>query len=249
MPDAVEPLFLLLAGVVAGVIGTSGGITSLVAYPALLAVGIPPLAANVTNAVSLLGSGFGSAVRSGPELAGHGSTIRAWMPLTMLLSLSGAVLLILTPSRAFDRIVPFLLATGAITLLLQPLIARSQARRGAGTNRAAVVLAGAGTAVYNGYFGAGAGILMIAVLLLGTEPVLPRANALKNVILLAADVLPAILFAFTGGVVWAAVWPLGIGALLGGLIGPSVARRVPADALRILIASSGLALAAWLLFR
>ena len=80
MPDAAEPLFLLLAGVVAGIIGTSGGITSLVAYPALLAVGIPPLAANVTNAVSLLGSGFGSTLRSRPELAGHASTIRAWLP-------------------------------------------------------------------------------------------------------------------------------------------------------------------------
>ena len=249
MPDAAEPLFLLLAGVVAGIIGTSGGITSLVAYPALLAVGIPPLAANVTNAVSLLGSGFGSTLRSRPELAGHASTIRAWLPLTVLLSLGGAVLLILTPSRAFDRIVPFLIATGSITLLLQPLIARSRARRGTSTNRTAVVLAGAGTALYNGYFGAGSGILLIAVLLLSTEPVLPRANALKNVILLAADVLPAILFALTGAVVWQAVWPLGIGALLGGLIGPSVARRVPADVLRILIAASGLALAVWLLLR
>lgn len=242
-------LFLVVAGIVAGVIGTAGGITSLVAYPALLAVGLSPLAANVTNSVALLGSGIGSAVRSGPELEGHGKTIRTWLPASVSMSLAGAVLLVMTPGEVFDRIVPFLVALGALVLLLQPAIGRWQTRRDVRLPGVAVGSAGAGVAIYNGYFGAGSGIFMIALLLLTTEPVLHRANALKNVILLAADVLPAVLFAVLGRVVWHAVWPLALGAVLGGLIGPSVARRVPAGVLRVLIAVCGFVLAGWLLVR
>jgi len=240
-------MFLLGAGVVAGVVGTAGGITSLVAYPALLAVGISPLAANVTNSVAVLGSGFGSALRAGPDVAGHGRTLRIWGPACVLLSLAGAVLLVVTPGTVFNRIVPFLVAVGSVTLLVQPAIAARQARRGRTAGRATVAISGAGVAVYNGYFGAGSGILMIALLLLSTEPVLHRANSLKNVILFASDLLPAVLFAVLGTVVWHAVWPLGAGALLGGLIGPAVARRVRPGVLRILIAACGFVLAGWLL--
>lgn len=247
MHGVVEWIFLLLAGVLAGVIGTAGGITSLVAYPSLLAVGLAPLAANVTNSVALLGSGLGSAARARPDIPGHARTLRAWIPQSVVFSLGGAVLLVLTPSTVFGRIVPFLVATGSIILLLQPTITAWQERRGVSTNAAVVRSAGAGVAVYNGYFGAGSGILLIALLLFTTESELFRANALKNVILVAADVLPAVVFAVYGTVVWHAVWPLGVGALVGGLIGPSVARRVPATVLRVLIASCGLALAVYLL--
>ncbi|GGF11510.1 sulfite exporter TauE/SafE family protein [Subtercola lobariae] len=246
MDSAIQWWFLLGAGVVAGVIGTAGGITSLVAYPALLAVGIPPLAANVTNSVALLGSGFGSALRARLDLTGHSSTLRTWLPPTALFSLAGAVLLVVTPSAVFDNVVPFLVATGSVILLVQPAISRWQARVGSRANKTVVRASGAGVAVYNGYFGAGSGILLIALLLFTTEPVLHRANALKNVILVASDILPAVLFAVVGSVVWPAVWPLGIGALAGGLIGPSVARRVPAAVLRPAIAACGLALAVWL---
>lgn len=245
----IEWVFLVGAGVVAGVVGTAGGITSLVAYPALLAVGIPPLAANVTNSVALLGSGLGSVLRAGPDVAGHGRTLRLWGPACMLLSLTGAVLLVVTPGAAFDRIVPFLVAAGSVVLLLQPAIAARQAQRGRPANRTAIAISGTGVSIYNGYFGAGSGILMIALLLLTTEPVLHRANSLKNVILFAADLLPAVLFAVLGTVVWHAVWPLGAGALLGGLVGPAVARRVRPAVMRVLIAACGFILAGWLLLR
>lgn len=243
MPDLLPTAFLAAAGVVAGVIGTAGGITSLVAYPALLATGIPPLAANTTSSVALLGSGLASALRSGPDTVGHAGTFRAWLPSSVALSLAGAVLLVVTPGAVFDRVVPYLVATGSLVLLLQPAIRRWQVRRGRGLARPVVGAAGAAVAVYNGYFGAGAGILLITLLLLTREPVLHRANALKNVILVASDVLPAVLFAVRGVVVWSAMWPLALGAVVGGLIGPSVARRVPAAVLRVLIALCGLALA------
>ncbi|WP_211331638.1 sulfite exporter TauE/SafE family protein [Frondihabitans australicus] len=239
-------LFLLGAGIVAGVIGTAGGITSLVAYPALLAVGIPPLTANITSTLALLGSGAGSALRAKPDLDGHSPTLRRWMPPIVLFSFGGAVLLVVTPGGVFDRVVPFLVLAGSVILLLQPAITRWQARRDSRLSPTAVRVAGAGVAAYNGYFGAGSGILMIALLLLTTEPRLFRANSLKNVILLAADIGPAVLFTLLGSVVWRAVWPLGVGALVGGLIGPSVARRVPSRVLRPAIAVCGVVLAAYL---
>lgn len=237
---------LFAAGVVAGVIGTAGGITSLVAYPALLAAGVPPLAANVTNSVALLGSGISSASRAGPDVAGHGATLRRWAAVSVVFSLAGAVLLLVTPGEVFDRIVPFLVLAGSLILLLQPAITRWQRARRQVWSRPAVLSGLGGVALYNGYFGAGSGILLIALLLFTEEPVLHRANAMKNVILIVSDVLPAVLFAVAGTVVWTAAIPLGAGAVVGGLIGPSIARRVRQDVMRWLIALCGFALAVWL---
>ncbi len=249
MPSTTHWLFLLGSGAVAGVIGTAGGITSLVAYPALLAVGIPPLAANITNSVALLGSGFGSALRAGRDVHGHTRTLRTWMPPTVALSFVGAVALVTTPAGVFDRIVPFLVAVGSVTVLLQPWAARRRERTGAQPNRWLVALGAAAVAVYNGYFGAGAGVLLIALLLWTTEPVLHRAYSLKNVILICSDIAPAVLFAVLGAVVWHAALPLGIGSLAGGLVGPTIARRVPAGVMRILIAACGFVLSGWLVLR
>lgn len=243
---ALVALLLLSAGVLAGIIGTAGGITSLVAYPALLAAGIAPLAANVTNSVALLGSGISSASRAAPDVAGHGGDFRRWAPVSILFSLAGAVLLVVTPGEVFDRIVPFLVATGSLILLLQPSITRWQNARGRAWSRPAIFGSLGGVALYNGYFGAGAGILLIALLLFTKESVLHRANAMKNVILIVSDILPAVLFAIVGAVVWSAAIPLGVGAFIGGFIGPSIARRVRQDILRWLIAFCGLALAIWL---
>jgi uncharacterized membrane protein YfcA len=238
--------FLAGAGVVAGVIGTAGGITSLVAYPALLLVGIPPLAANVTSSVALVGSGASAALRAGPDVGGHGPTLRRWLPPSVVLSLAGAVLLVVTPTSLFDRLVPFLVLSGSALLLLQPRISAWERTRGHRLSPLAVGAAGAAVALYNGYFGAGSGILMIALLALTVEPVLRRANALKNVIIVVSDLLPAALFAALGVVVWRAAVPLGLGAVVGGLIGPSVARRLPEAVLRVLVGCCGVVLAAYL---
>jgi uncharacterized membrane protein YfcA len=249
VPPALATLLLMPAGVIAGIIGTAGGITSLIAYPALLATGIPPLAANVTNSVALLGSGLSSASRARPELEGHLETLRRWAPVSVLFSLAGAVLLVVTPGEVFDRVVPFLVLAGSLILLLQPAITSWQRSRGQEWSRAGIVGSLGGVALYNGYFGAGSGILLIALLLFTREPVLHRANAMKNVILIASDLLPAVLFALVGTVVWPAAVSLGIGAVVGGLIGPSVARRARPDVMRWLIACCGFALAAWLFVR
>ncbi|WP_375423051.1 sulfite exporter TauE/SafE family protein [uncultured Friedmanniella sp.] len=237
---------LVVGGVVAGISGTAGGITSLVAYPLLLAVGIPPLTANTTGSVAMLGSGIGSTLRAGPEVAGHRRTLLRWLPVAVAGSALGAVLLLATPAGLFARIVPFLVAAGAVLLLVQPRIARWNDRRRARVPTGLTAAAITGVTLYNGYFGAGSGVLMIAVLLLSVEPRLLRANALKNVLLVTADLLPAVLFAFFGHVVWSAVLALGVGTLVGGLLGPGIARRIPQRPLRLFIAGSGFVLAVWL---
>jgi len=246
---ALGTAFLAGAGLVAGVTGTAGGVTSLVAYPALLAVGVPPLSANVTSSVALVGSGASSALRAGPDVAGHGRTLRRWLPWTVGLSLAGAVLLVSTPTGLFDRLVPFLVLAGAVVVLLQPVIAARRRARDRPLPPVAVGAAGAGVALYNGYFGAGAGILLVALISLTVEPVLHRANGLKNVVLVVSDLLPAVLFAGLGAVVWRAALPLGVGAVLGGLVGPSVARRLPEGLLRVLVGGCGVVLAGYLLVR
>jgi uncharacterized membrane protein YfcA len=180
-------------------------------------------------------------------VTGHHETIRRVLPVSVALSLVGAVVLVLTPGHVFDRIVPFLVAVGALIVLLQPRISRWQEDRGHVLGSGHVLAGLSAVAFYNGYFGAGSGILLVALLMLAVEPVLHRANSMKNVVLLVSDVLPAVLFAVLGTVDWSAAIPLGVGAVVGGLIGPTVARRTRHDVLRVLIAGCGFALAAWLL--
>src|SRR5690348_6678350 len=156
-PAAVA--FLAAAGVVAGIVGTAGGITSLVSYPALLAVGLPPLAADVANLVALVACWPGSALTSRRELAGSGRWLARGLPLAGLGAAGGAVLLLTTPSGLFDRLVPCLLAVGSLALLLQPVLTRRlHARRGPVLALPVV----AAVSVYSGFFGAGAGVLLLA---------------------------------------------------------------------------------------
>jgi uncharacterized protein len=238
--------FLLIAGVAAGMIGSAGGITSLVTYPALLATGVPPLAANLTNSVALLGSGISSAASAKQDLVGHANTLKLWLAPMVLLSLGGAGLLIMTPSNAFDLIAPLLVLTGSIVLLSQPVIIRWQSQRVQPIHPVVVAFCGLVVAVYNGYFGAGSGIALTALLVLVAEPVVYRANALKNVILFASDVLPALLFSLSGSIAWTALWPLALGTLVGGFFGPYIARRVPPVTMRVSIGVCGIGLAAYL---
>lgn len=231
----------------AGAAGSAGGITSLVSYPALLAIGIGPLAANVTNAVSGLTLGIGSSLASRKELSDQWRRLRRWAPVCVAGGTAGGVLLLLTPSAVFDWAVPFLVAGAAVALLLQPRLAGRQ-RAGTGAPLAAVA-AMAAVAVYSGYFGAGAGIMILAVLAVLVEHDLVRANALKNILLTVTDAVPAVIFALAGRVVWLAALPLALGLFAGGTIGPHVARRAPPRALRAAIALCGFGLAAWLLVR
>jgi uncharacterized membrane protein YfcA len=238
----VEVLALLAAGVVAGVVSTVVSLASVVFYPALLAIGLPPLSANMTNTVSLLFTGAGAAAGSRPELTGQGARIRHLGLVTAAGGGAGAALLLVTPPQAFVRAAPVLIGAASLVLFAQPAIRRQAGGRD--RERQPLLLAGLFcVAVYVGYFGAAGGILMLAVLTaMLTEPVV-RANALKNVLGALANTVAALAFAIFGQVDWAAVAPLAAGFLAGGWIGPALARRLPGPALRILVAVCGLAVA------
>jgi uncharacterized protein len=242
--DTAGVALLLGAGVLAGIVGTAGGTASLISYPALLAVGLPPLPANITNAVAFVAAWPGSALGSRPELRGQGRWLWRWAPITAAGSAAGAALLLVTPAAAFDRVVPFLLAFAALALLLQPAATAWLARRPAEGGRRFVLPGGlVAAAAYDGYWGAGAGVMTLALLMICTGKQPAQCNALKNMILGIADVSCCIVFVVSWRVDWAAAAPMAAGFLAGSMIGPVLARRLPGNVLRVLAALAGLALA------
>ena len=241
----VADLFLLLVtGVAAGIVSTVASLASVVSYPVLLALGLPPLSANVTNTVSLLFTGAGAAVGSRPELAGQGGRIRRLGLVTALGGAAGAALLLLTPARTFEAAAPVLIGAAS-----RAAPAPGGGRPETGTGHADrernpfLIAALFCVAVYVGYFGAAGGILLLVVLTaMLTEP-LARTNAIKNVVSGLANTVAAVAFALFGPVRWAAVLPLAAGFLIGGRIGPVLVRYLPARLLRVVIGLGGIALA------
>jgi hypothetical protein len=247
-------LFSLLvgAGVAAGLAGSIAGLASLFSYPALLAAGLPATAANVTNTVSLAVGSLSTITSSRPDLAGQAGTARRLGLVCALGGATGAGLLLLTPSDLFTRIVPFLVGGASVLLLIgrrpgQPgtvgTLGQPEAPGSAPGRRRGMTAAVLAVSVYGGYFGAAAGVLMLALLLAALPETLVRVNALKNVLLGLANVIAAVGFAVFGPVSWLAAVPLTIGLLLGSWFGPPVVRRLPANLLRFGIALAGIGLA------
>ena len=236
---------LVPAGIVAGALGSAGGITSLVSYPALLAAGVPPLPANVANIVAATAMGTGAALSSRRELVGTRRLVTRLLLLGIVGSVAGAGLLLSTPPGVFARVVPFLVAAGALVLLLQPTLVTW--RGGAlplGTLSALVVV----VSVYSGYFGAGSGVMFLAIVLF-YEARIPQANAIKNVVVTVTCAAAAVVLVLTGPVPWAAVLPLAAGLLVGGALGPVVVRRLPGRVVRWTAAALGFVLAIYLWLR
>jgi uncharacterized membrane protein YfcA len=243
MISTLDSAALLLAGMVAGLIGSAGGITSLISYPALLAVGLPALSANIANNVALVGCWPGSALASKPELHGKAAWLRRWAPVAAVGGAAGAGLLLSTPPGVFAKVVPFLVAAASLVLLFEPRLRAWHQRRTSGGHNLILPAGLVALSLYNGYFGAGSGVMLLTLLLVLVDHRLPAANALKNMLLGAASLVSAAIFALSGSVEWSAAAPLALGMLAGSRVGPLVARRLPAGVLRVLIVLLGLALA------
>lgn len=237
----LDALWLALAGLGGGLAGSVAGLASLVSYPALLAVGLPALSANMTNTVALVFSGVGSVWGSRPELTGQPPRLRRLGAVAVAGGTSGAILLLVTPAKVFTLVVPGLIAAASLAIVLRRKAGRVAPRRArpAWLLDLAVFL----IALYGGYFGAAAGVVLLAVLLVATAEGLARSNAVKNLLLGLANAVAAVAFAVAGPVHWLDALPLAAGFLVGGRLGPAVVRRVPAGPLRALIACAGLGLA------
>lgn len=243
-------MFALLvgAGVLAGLFGAVGGLASLASYPALLLAGLPPTSANVTNTVALVATTAGSMGGSRVELRGQGRSIRRLSVVSVLGGAAGAALLLTTPPGVFEAVVPWLIGGASIVLLLAPRLRRPSDHPEADRAGAGKIVAVFLVAVYSGYFGAAAGVLMLAVLSVASHETLARVSAAKNVVTGMANAVAAVVFALIGPVHWVAALALASGSLAGGWLGPAVVRRVPAGPLRVAIAVAGLGLAVKLAF-
>ena len=240
-------VLLLAAGLAAGIAGSVAGLASLVSYPALLAVGLPALTANVTNTVALVTYSLSAASFSRAELAGQAGRLRRLALITAIGGAAGAALLLSTPAEVFEQLVPLLIGGASLVLLLQPGITRLTG--GVVDERSPAVAAGVfAVGVYGGYFGAAAGVVLLALLTVSVSEPLARLVAVRNVSMGLANAVGAIGFALFGPVRWAAAAPLAAGFLLGGVLGPGLVRRLPGARLRVAIALLGLGLAVKLAF-
>jgi uncharacterized protein len=238
---------LLGAGLAAGTVNAVAGGGSLVTFPALVAVGLPPKAANFTNSVAVSPGYLASVYGSRHDLpAGWGKY--ATVPATIAGTILGALLLKLTPAGTFELIVPFLVIGAALVLAFQErlkaIVGHPRARHTARLH----ALVGIG-AVYGGYFGAALGVMLVAGLGLVLDEALQRVNARKNLISAVCGVTTVVIFTLIGTVDWAAVAIVAPATLVGGYLGARLARRLPAPVLRAVIVTFGLAVGGYLLWR
>jgi len=237
-----DAIALLAAGVGGGIAGTMASVASVVSYPALLALGLPPLAANVTNTMSLIFCVPGAVLGARPELAGQRDRVVRYGAVMAAGGAAGAAILLLAPPGAFALAVPVLICSAAVLVLLQPRLRALSPRPGAEQSRRRLAVMFC-VAAYLGYFGAAGGVLLLAALAATISESLIRVNAIKNVVSGAANLVAAAVFAVYAPVDWAFVPPLAAGFLIGGYTGQRLARHLPAAALRVIVALAGLALA------
>lgn len=244
--SAFEVVAILLAGLAAGTINTVVGSGTLITFPTLLAFGVPPVTANVSNNVGLVPGTLSGAIGYRRELRGQRSRLVRLASASAIGGTVGAVLLLWLPSAAFDAIVPVLIALGVLLVVLGPKIshrvaARAEARGGLPEHGAAWVWpAVAGAGVYGGYFGAAQGVLLMAILGIGVEDDLQRHNATKNVLSLIVNGVAAVVFIAVADVDWAIAGLIAAGSVVGGQVGARVGRRLPPAVLRGVIVVVGL---------
>lgn len=241
--DASSVAVLAGAGLVAGTVNTIAGAGSLLTFPTLLAVGLPPLSANVTNCVGLIAGSLSGALGVREQLRGQLALLVRLCSWAVAGALLGALALLALPSAAFDVVVPVLVAAAGLLVLVQPLVVRLAGRADGHTSRATGPGVGA-VAVYSGYFGAAQGVMLIGALGMLTTHSLARINALKNVIAVAANGAAGTVYALAAPVEWTAALALTVGSTFGGPIGAGLARRIPVRPLRWGIAAVALVVAA-----
>jgi len=237
---------ILLAGIAAGTINTVVGSGTLITFPTLLAFGVPPVTANVSNTIGLVPGSVSGAIGYRRELVGQRSRVLRLCIASLLGGSAGAVLLLVLPAGAFTAIVPVLIVLGLVLVVFQPRISLWVARRhealgGMPHHGTWWVWPGVGlTGVYGGYFGAAQGVLLMAVLGTGIDESLQRLNAVKNVLAAVVNAVAGLIFAVVADVDWKIVLTIGVGSVIGGQLGATVGRRLPGTVLRVVIVLVGL---------
>ena len=252
MPDPSQLTILAGAGVLAGAVNAVAGGGSLIAFPVLVATGLTPLTANITNTISQL-PGYVSIVEGyRPDLTGQAPRVRALAAPTVIGAFVGVALLVWGGDSAFEAVVPWLVLIACALLALGPRIRAAMAARGGEVSTRlspGLLLAVFASGAYASYFGAAAGVLLLAVLALGVADRLQRLNALNRVLILVANLVAAPALIYFGPIDWASVAVLAPATLVGGAIGSRVARRLNDNVLRWTVIALGVGVAVWLLVR
>jgi len=245
----LHALAVVAAGAAAGTVNTIVGSGSLITFPTLLALGYPPVLANVSNTVGLVPGSLSGVVAYRRELSGQARRVAVLGVAALAGGLAGAVLLLASPGSVFRQVVPYLILLACALMVLQPQLALAVGRRRGRTRSGPVVLVLAvfATAVYGGYFGAAQGVIQLALLAVFVDDDLQRLNATKNVLALTANAVAAVVFATVHHVAWAAAGLLAIGAVAGGQVGGHAGRCLPAAVLRAVVVVAGVLSAAVLL--
>lgn len=240
----VEALLILGAAALAGALNVLVGGGSLITYPTLLALGHPPVLANVSNNLGLIPGNGAGVLAYLPQLAGPRSNLLALVPASLLGGLSGAILLLALPARLFTAVVPLLIALASLLMALQPRIRTwIERRRGSRQGTSFPLLVGVYLAgLYGGYFGAAQGVLLLALLAVGLDQDLQRLNGYKNALVLIVNGSAALVFVGLTRVDWRLAVLVAMGSAAGGWLGGRYGRRIPEPLLRRGIVATGLVL-------
>ncbi|KRN28623.1 hypothetical protein IV38_GL000824 [Lactobacillus selangorensis] len=244
-------LILFAAGLAGGLLSSVAGLASLVSYPVLLALGLPPVSANTTNTASLIFTGIGSSLSSVKDLCTNRKLTWHIAAITLFGGLIGSIILGFAPATTFAHIVPFLIFSAGCLMLwsefrpAKPHAAQQSQRKFVlFLKQFAIFLVG----VYIGYFGASAGIIMVALLTVTIDRPYTVCNSIKNFASFATNVLSLIVYALTTKVYWWMVVPMGAGMFIGGYVGPVIVRHVPTRPLRVIVSIGAFGLAGYLFY-
>ncbi|MGK5742065.1 sulfite exporter TauE/SafE family protein [Micromonospora sp. URMC 103] len=249
--DLSHAALLLAAGLAAGTVNAVAGGGSLITFPAMIAVGLPPVPANVSNSVAVFPGYVASVAGSRADLP-RGRTLALLVPTTVLGTIAGSLVLLATPARAFEVAVPFLVLGATAVLAFQDPLRRLvghprdlSPRRRTITLQAMVAVG----AVYGGYFGAALGVMLVAGLALVLDATLAQVSAIKNLLSAVVGLTTLVVFALFGPVHWAAVAVVAPATLLGGYVGAKLVRRLPPVVLKTVIVIFGSVIGLYLLWR
>jgi hypothetical protein len=244
--NLIEVAVVLTAGVVAGTANVVAGAGSLLTFPILVAAGLPPLAANVTNDIGVVPGNLSGVIGVRKGLRGQRALLWALVPRAVLGSLVGAALLLLFPSGAFAWVAPPLLLLSSALTLAQPALARRVAHHPS-KRQGALHRAIEATSVYGGYFGTGIGLVFMATLGIFVDETPARLNAVKTVLQLVSNGVAGVVFAIVAPVHWPVAAALATGTFGGGQLGAWAAQHISPEALRVTIATIGFGASLWLL--
>jgi uncharacterized membrane protein YfcA len=242
------------AAVAAGAVNALAGGGTLITFPTLLAIGVPPIAANVTNTVALCPGYLGATLAQLKDLRGQKRRLSLFLCAGVIGGLIGGSLLLNTGEKVFRTLVPFLILLASALLAAQGPIRAWLASYSGRPNSRPVPDAWAAlpvglAAIYGGYFGAGLSVIVLAVLGLMIDDSLTRLNATKQIVAFSVNTAAAVFFLFSGRIVWPAALVMALGASLGGALGGRLASRIKSDVLRWVVVAIGIAIAAIYLVR